>query len=261
MKKQDQYEVVPFPKIRQPVIDSLSRAARMHVTHALLEVDVTEARNRLRKYKNRTGDSLSFTAFLTYCLAQVVDENKILHAYRRGSKLIIYNEVDISVIIEREIADERIPLFPHVVKAANHKSLMEIHEEIRAAQVEDVNSFKMTKWINLYYYLPGFIRALLWEQWLGSPSWRKRLTGTVGISSVGMFGKGPGWGIPVPTYNLNVTVGGISGKPCVIDGQLATREYLCLTVSFNHDTIDGAPMARFMQRYRELIESSCGLQD
>jgi len=261
MKEQDGYTVVPFPKVRQPVVDSLAQAKRMSTIHSLLEVDVTGARNWVREFRKKTGESLSFTAFLTFCLARAVDENKIVHAYRRGSKLIIYDQVDISVVIEREISDERAPIFPHVIKAANQKTLTEIHNEIRAARGEDKDLSRTLPWINRYYYLPAFIRSFLWRRWLGSPAWRKRLTGTVGISAVGMFGRGAGWGIPLPTYTLSITVGGISEKPAVVNGKIETREYLSLTASFDHNVVDGAPAARFTQRLRELIESGYGLHD
>jgi pyruvate/2-oxoglutarate dehydrogenase complex dihydrolipoamide acyltransferase (E2) component len=39
------------------------------------------------------------------------------------------------------------------------------------------------------------------------------------------------------------------------------REYLCLTLSMDHDIILGAPAARFTQRLRELIESGAGLPE
>ena len=261
MKKPNGYTVIPFSKIRQPVVDSLAWAKRMSAVHSLLEVDVTETRKLVRDYRKKIGSPLSFTSFLTFCLARAVDENKTVQAYRSGSKLIIYDAVDISVLIEREISNEKAPVFPHVIKAANQKSLLEIHNEIRAAQGEDKDLSRMSPWINRYSYLPGFIRAILWRIWLGSPTWRKRLTGTVGISAVGMFGKGTGWGIPIPTYNLSITVGGISEKPGVINGEVKIREYCCITASFNHDIIDGAPAARFLQRFRELVESGYGLSD
>ena len=96
---------------------------------------------------------------------------------------------------------------------------------------------------------------------LGSPYWRKRVTGTVAISAIGMFVKGPSLGIPVPTYTLSITVGGIAEKPDVINGQITKREYLSITISFDHNIIDGAPAARFTQRFKDLIESGYGLSD
>jgi pyruvate/2-oxoglutarate dehydrogenase complex dihydrolipoamide acyltransferase (E2) component len=81
----------------------------------------------------------------------------------------------------------------------------------------------------------------------------------VGVTSVGMFGKGAGWGIPITEHTLDLTLGGIAEKPSVVDGQIAIREYLCITVSLDHDLIDGAPAARFAMRLKELIESGYGL--
>jgi pyruvate/2-oxoglutarate dehydrogenase complex dihydrolipoamide acyltransferase (E2) component len=90
---------------------------------------------------------------------------------------------------------------------------------------------------------------------------QKQSWGTVGVTAVGMFGKGAGWGIPTATPTLMITLGGIGEKPWIIDGQIAIREYLSLTVSFDHDIIDGAPAARFTKRLKDLIESGYGLME
>jgi pyruvate/2-oxoglutarate dehydrogenase complex dihydrolipoamide acyltransferase (E2) component len=37
------------------------------------------------------------------------------------------------------------------------------------------------------------------------------------------------------------------------------REYLSVTVTFDHDIVDGAPAARFTQRLTDLIERGYGL--
>ena len=66
---------------------------------------------------------------------------------------------------------------------------------------------------------------------------------------------------PAPPTTLMMTVGGIGEKPGVVDGQIAIREYLSLTISFDHELIDGAPAARFTERLKELIESGYGLGD
>ncbi len=81
------------------------------------------------------------------------------------------------------------------------------------------------------------------------------------MTAVGMFGGGSGWGIPIPAPTLLVTVGGIGEKPGVVAGQIAVREYLSLTVSFDHEIVDGAPAARFTRRLKELIEQGYGLDD
>ena len=171
-QKTDKYEVIPFPRVRQPIVDALRGSKSMSMVHALVEFDITDARDWVRDYRKKTDSPLSFTAFLVFCLARAVDENKLVHAYRKGGKLIVFDEVDVAVQIERDIIEEgKAPIYPHVVKAANRKSLNEIETEISTARVQD--SERITRQTNRYWYLPGLIRTLLWRTWLGSPSWRK----------------------------------------------------------------------------------------
>jgi len=258
MKETRDSQIIPFPAVRLPIVDALHRAKNMSTVHALIELDITDARNRVRDYRRKTDHPLSFTAFLVFCLARAIDENKTVQAYRKGGKLSVFNDVDIAVDIERDIAEEgKAPIYPHVIKAANQKTLSEIHDEISTAKAED--TAYITRWTSRYRYLPGFVRSLLWRTWLGSPYWRKRLTGIVGVSAIGMFGTGSGWGIPISTYSISITVGGISEKPGVVKGQIVIRQYMSVTASFDHDVIDGAPAARFIQRFKELVESGHGL--
>jgi pyruvate/2-oxoglutarate dehydrogenase complex dihydrolipoamide acyltransferase (E2) component len=52
-----------------------------------------------------------------------------------------------------------------------------------------------------------------------------------------------------------VTVGSIVDRPLIIEDKLEAREHLCLTISFNHEIIDGAPAARFISRFSELLRT------
>jgi pyruvate/2-oxoglutarate dehydrogenase complex dihydrolipoamide acyltransferase (E2) component len=84
----------------------------------------------------------------------------------------------------------------------------------------------------------------------------RRMTGTVSVTSVGMFGGGGGFGIGLPTIQtLTVLVGGISRRPWVIDGEIVPRDILDLTVTVDHNVVDGAPAARFVADLRRMIES------
>jgi len=256
-QKRTGYEIVPFPRGRHAIVDSMIQAQRKHVTHALLELDVTEARCYLGQHKARTGESLSFTAFIASCLAKAVDEDKHLHAYRKGrNRLVLFDEVDVSVAVERELGGERMPLLPLVIRRANEKTLREIHDEIKSSQARKVEE---PRGMWLYAALPTFARVLFWRTLNKNPDLMKRLAGTVALSSVGMFGRGAGWGIPLPLYTLTLTVGGIAEKPGVVEGQVQVREYLSLTISVDHDVIDGAPAARFIWRLKKLIERGSGL--
>jgi pyruvate/2-oxoglutarate dehydrogenase complex dihydrolipoamide acyltransferase (E2) component len=261
MKQQHvDYKVVPDPKLRRMEAAAFRSAQHNPMIHGLLEVDVSRARAFLREQKAKTGESLSFTAFLIACLAQAIDEHKAVQAFRKGRKrLILFEEVDVYTLIDRDVAGQEQPL-TYIVRAANRKTVREIHQEIRAAQVQDVE--KELKW---FQFLPDLLfRPFFWVfSWIGRryPQMWKKFVGTVGITSVGMFGKGAGWGIPPAMPTLMITVGGIGEKPILVDGHITLRDYLSLTISFNHDVIDGAPAARFTQRLKDLIESGSGLDD
>jgi pyruvate/2-oxoglutarate dehydrogenase complex dihydrolipoamide acyltransferase (E2) component len=254
------YQVVPYTKVRRLMATEFRLSRHMPFIHGLLEVDVSRARAFLREHKAQTGESLSFTAFLIACLAQTVEEHKAVQAKRFGRKrLILFEDVDVLTYIERGSAGHSLPM-PYIVRAANHKPVREIHHEIRAAQVQD--EAKVAVGFKLVQYLPIFLFSFFLRIVGRDPRQMKKYVGTVALSSVGMFGKGAGWGIPPgDPPSLWVTVGGIGEKPGVVDGQIALRDFLSLTISFDHDIIDGAPAARFTQRLKELIESGYGLDD
>lgn len=263
-KPQNKCEIVPFPKSRRMLAATYPAVRRKSMTHALIEVDVTDARTCLRKYKERTGESLSFTAFIIACVARAVDENKLLNACRKGTKqLVLFDTVDVATAIEREMAGWKQPII-HIIQAANIKSVTDIHRDIRAAQTGEIKqAWKGMEAEPLLEILPMPVIKILWAifWWARGryPSVQTRFGGTVGLTSVGMFGKGGGWALALPYHTLDVAVGGIAEKPGVIHGHIALRAYLYLTLSFDHDIIDGAPAARFMVRLRELIEQGYGL--
>lgn len=250
------YDVVRFPMERMLIVDSMRIANRKRVIQGLLEVDVTKARTYMREHKMRTGETLSFTAFILTCLGRAVDEHKIVHAYRdRRHRLVIFDEVDVTTMIEVELGDQKFP-YAHIVRAANTRDFRGLHDEIRAVQSGQGIRESQDRWgfMRWFLLLPTFLRDLAYHFWLGNPHLVKSTIGTVGLTAVGMFGEGGGWGLYIPIYTVGVMVGGISLKPWVVDGRIEIREILNLTVGFDHDIVDGAPAARFTKRLKELIE-------
>ena len=142
-------QVVPYPKIRRMMAAEFRSSHHIPMIHGLLEVDVSRARAHLREQKAKTGEALSFTAFLIACLAQAVEEHKAVQASRKGRKhLILFDEVDVLTYFERGAAP-----MPYIIRAANHKTVREIHHEIRVAQVQDVA--KAAVGFKLVQFLPS----------------------------------------------------------------------------------------------------------
>jgi pyruvate/2-oxoglutarate dehydrogenase complex dihydrolipoamide acyltransferase (E2) component len=266
------FETRKFPAFRNPTIDTLIWGRKRHHIPILLEIDVTEARNRIRDRQAKTGQRISFTGWVVKCLAQAVSEHKYIHALRKGNKqLVIFDDVDINVVVERAVgekaAGETLPM-PYIIRQANAKNVAEIHAEIRAAQRSPVAAGEVqigsrrTAWITkIGTMLPRFIRDLLfWQPLFRNPERVKRLMGTVGVTSLGMAGQsGLSWGIPIGIHPLIVAVGAIAKRPGVVGDGLVIREYVGLTVLFDHEVTDGAPVARFVRRLQELMASGYGL--
>ena len=248
--------------MRQLIVDSGRFSNRKHNIRGLLEFDVTKVRRFIWEQKERTGETLSFTAFVIACLGRALDESKDIHAYRNWrNQLIIFDEVDVLTYIEVELNGSQFPL-AHVIRAANRRKWREIHDEIRSVQSNPEQSPKARQWksVERFLLLPAFVRDMVFRVINRKPHLWKRYVGTVYLTAVGMFGKGGGWGIGFSAHTLGIILGGISEKPVVINGQIVIRECLDLTAEFDHDLIDGAPAARFLERFRELIESGYGLE-
>ena len=261
MSKKPVYVSEPFTAARRVIVDAGRWGTRRHVIHGLLELDVTPARQILREHKARTGESLSFTGWIVACFAQAIDQDKRAHAYCNWrNRLIVFDEVDVVTMIEAERGGVAIP---HIIRAANHKTFCQIHDEIRAVQARPARSEQRSGGLSRLGLLMPTVARDMFHWWLvKSPMRLKRHAGTCLVTSVGMFGQGSGWGVGfLPLHTLSLTVGGLTEKPGVVAGQIAIREYLDLTISFDHDIVDGAPAARFSQKLKGLIDSGYGLKE
>lgn len=259
------YHVVDLTPWRRVWLNILDLPRPALCMYGLLEVDVTIARKFIAEHQARTGEKLSFTGFLACCLARAVDENKDVQAYRKGYKqIVMFDDVDVGLMVERQIGGTRI-LTGHVVRGANHKTYRKIHQEIRAVQSTPAHpGGEIPAWFRSVMLLPyplfGLVRALIGWAARRDPTIPISMAGTVGITAVGMFGKGhSGWGLESTRHSLDLIVGSVCCKPAVVDGCIQPRQILNLTVVFDHHVIDGAPAARFTQRLVELIESGYGL--
>ncbi len=254
------FEVLPFPPAREIVVDAGYLGAGRHIIYGLLEVDVTRARERRRALAAGEGAGISFTAFLAASFAGAVAAAPQVQAYRdwRG-RLVVFHDVDVVTMIEPAAGAVAIP---HIIRRANQKTVREISDEIRSVQANPRSSAQHGSLIALAPRIPRFLRLLFMHAVKRDPQRFKRMQGTVVLTSVGMFGQGGGWGIGfLPSHTVGLTVGGIARKPGVHEGRVEVREYLNLTLSFDHDIVDGAPAARFAKTLVDLIETAALLPE
>jgi pyruvate/2-oxoglutarate dehydrogenase complex dihydrolipoamide acyltransferase (E2) component len=246
-------ETRPIPASRRAVTAAMRAGRRIAPIHGLVSLDVTEARSRL----DAGPEPLSFTAFVVACVGRAASAHPEVHAYRdwRG-RLVLHHFVDVATIVEVIRSDGSFPL-AHLIRDADVRSVADISAEIRRVKANPVatpSGARLERFPPLLR-LPGAFRVM-YAAMARSPRVR-RIAGTVEVTAVGMFGGGDGFGINVPTVaTLGIVVGGISERAVVVDGSLQVREVLDLTVTVDHNVVDGAPAARFVQDLRDLIESA-----
>jgi pyruvate/2-oxoglutarate dehydrogenase complex dihydrolipoamide acyltransferase (E2) component len=258
--KRSGYRVIPFPAARKVIVDAGRQGSHRHLIHGLLEIDVTRPLEMMHEHETRTGEKLSFTGFIVKCFAQAVSKFPSVQAYRNWrNQLILFEDVDVVTMIETKVGGVALP---HVLRSANQKTFQQIHAEIRSVQTRPAHSTQSGGLVDLAPRLPAFVRDIFYWGLRQNPHWFKQIQGTVIVTAVGMFVKNGGWGFGfLPFHTLGLTVGGITSKPGIVDGTIAIRQYLDLTISLDHDIVDGADAARFARYLSELIESGEVLVD
>ena len=239
---------LPWAHFQEQTSDWLALAQAQHAMHALLEVDVTEVRARIRAQRARMGQPLSFSAYLVACFAQAIAADPRVGAMRHGRrKLLVFGDVDVAMPVESEVEDEAIPV-PLVVRAAQRKSLEDISREIGAGASGPVPYATGRRLMGVWVRLPAWFRRRMLRLLLADARRRKRLTGTALVTTVALPGKGRAWGLANGSnYPLALAVGGVRRAD---DG----RTTVALTLTFDHDTVNGAPAARFVRRFAQLVE-------
>jgi pyruvate/2-oxoglutarate dehydrogenase complex dihydrolipoamide acyltransferase (E2) component len=56
-------------------------------------------------------------------------------------------------------------------------------------------------------------------------------------------------------HTISVLIGGATERPRVVEGEVAVRRILDLSVQIDHRMVDGAPAGRFGATLRELLEN------
>lgn len=263
MSRAGNYQTKPFSKYRKNIELIVSEGWRKHSLHYLVEADVTASMEIIKKHK-KEGKDVSFTAWIIKCLAEALVEHKELNAYRQGrNKIVIFDDVDVAIPVEKTVNGEHIPM-AYIIRRTNEKSIREITEEIRNAQKREGEeqvlmnlSFIERVVIKSPYFIKKLILFLLRKRGVT----KKKHMGTVGVTSIGMFSKFSGWLIPLGgTTSILVAINGITKRPGIFENKIEARDYLHLTITFDHDLADGATISRFISKFVELIENGFQLK-
>ena len=150
------YRAEPLGGNRQMVAASAAVGRESNTIHLMTEVDITGPRRLITEHREHTGERLSLTGYVVACLARTLAEFPRFNSFRRGSRLIVLDDLTISVLFEREIDGENVPE-PVGIQAANRKTYRQLNDKLRAAQQhaeQRLGSASGTEWIR---FIPSFL--------------------------------------------------------------------------------------------------------
>jgi len=247
----------PYPRLRNFILDVMAEGRRKNTINLLFEAEVAPMRRHLAAHARR----VSLTSYIARSLACAVNENRAMHAYRHGkSRLTLFEDIDLAFMVERDIGGASMPV-NYIVRAAQRKPAAAIHAELQAAKQAPLGQGGPMPAIEKFFFeLPRPLRRIVWFFIRRDPAMFKDLVGTVGITSMGMHAQGAALILPITPMTLTLSIGAISRRLVLEDGQPVEREFIQLNLGADHDIIDGAPLMRFSTRFKAMLEAGCALE-
>ena len=212
-------EIIPMVGIRKTTAERLSLSARTapHST-VIMEVDMSSAARIHRETR------LSYTEMLVRAVASALCEHRIMNATLDGDQIKVFEDVNVGVAVAAEKG-----LVVPVIRNTDRKSLTEIASALQM-MVEKTRRGELAK-----------------DDVTG---------GTFTITNLGMFGVDVFIPIINPPETAILGVGRVVEKPVVVNGQVAVRSMMQLSLAYDHRIVDGAPAAQFLQTVKKILETS-----
>lgn len=102
--------------------------------------------------------------------------------------------------------------------------------------------------------LAGALKALAETARAGKTSPAELAGGTFSISNIGVFGVDAGTPILPPGQSGILAVGAVRRQPWEYRGEIALRQVMTLSLSFDHRLVDGAEGARFLKDVADVLQ-------
>jgi pyruvate/2-oxoglutarate dehydrogenase complex dihydrolipoamide acyltransferase (E2) component len=259
------YKIQKFPNSRIATIDVCEIGKRKHHVTGLIELDISKSREKIREHNRKSSNKISFTAWIVSVIGSTIKKYETSSSFlKRKNKLIIFDDINVSIIVEKNLDGQKVPI-PLIIEKANEKSIESISMQINDAKNKKLTNKDIVLQRNtdrlerLYYFLPGFIRRNIWKYLLKHPRLAFREMGNVAITSIGMMGQVKGWFIPISVHPICFGLSSIVKSPTVVEDKIEIREMLNMSILLDHDVIDGAPMARFINDLSKNIENGLNL--
>jgi pyruvate dehydrogenase E2 component (dihydrolipoamide acetyltransferase) len=214
----------PLTPMRRAIADRLCTwlASTAQVT-TTAEADVTALAAELAKPLQNGGQRISYTAAATRACALALAAHPRVAACWNDVELVYPERVDIGIAVSLNDG-----LIVPVVRSADTKDLLTLSREIADLAVRARSA------------------RLAPEESLG---------GVFSISNMGAFQVDAATPLLNPPQTAILGMGRARPRPAVVDGALAVRTLLVLSLTFDHRVLDGVPAATFLTEVIRLLEA------
>ncbi len=216
----------PLTQMRKTIAKRLALSSGP-VPHFYLtvEIDMGEAmalRKRINERFADEGIKVSPNDLIIRAVASALRRHPFVNASWTGEAIRLYDAVHIGVAVAVEEG-----LITPVVRDADRKGVGEIAQEVRelAGRARD--------------------KKLKPEEYTGS---------TFSISNLGMFGIEQFTAVINPPEAAILAVGAVEDRVVAVDGEMAVRPRMHVTLTCDHRVIDGATGAQFLQTLKGYLE-------
>jgi pyruvate dehydrogenase E2 component (dihydrolipoamide acetyltransferase) len=220
------YEDVPLTQIRKMIakrlIASLGPVPHFFIT---TEVDMERAAEAREALNRELGDQgkVSFNDIILKATALALTRHRACNAWFNDTHIRYWNEVHLGMAVAVEDG-----LITPVIRHADLKSLAQLSAEARELAQKARQ------------------RRLRPEEYTGS---------TFSMSNLGMFDIDQFTAVINPPEAGIIAVGTVAQKAVVVDGVVAARRRLRITMSCDHRVIDGATGAAFLRTLKQMLEN------
>ncbi|MEO6656620.1 MAG: pyruvate dehydrogenase complex dihydrolipoamide acetyltransferase [Pyrinomonadaceae bacterium] len=213
-------------KMRQIIASRLAESIGPIPTFYLtIEIEMDDTLELRKQVNASVGEDqkISVNDIVVKAAAMSLIKHPFANASYQDKTIRFYQQADIGVAVA---IDEG--LITPVIRGANLKGFLEI-----SAEIKDLAAKAKAK-------------RLQPEEYTGA---------TFSISNLGMFGIKEFTAIINPPEAGILAVGGAASIPVVRNGEIVVRSMMNVTMSCDHRVIDGATGAKFLQTFKQMLES------
>lgn len=245
------------------------KTAKDPSVYGYLEIDMSEVYAKIEAYEKkhqvRVTPSHIVGRAVTYCMRRRPEINGMLRnhqIYLRDEVALFYQ---VNVPGEPGAKIEKANLAGTVIHQAESLTLAGLARALaqKSTRVKKGEDEEIKRNMNIFHYIPWRLTGLYLDfvSWLiyglnldlrslGVP---KDPFGSVMITNVGSIGVDVAWA-PLVAYSrvpLLLTVGMVSDKPWVVNGEVVVRPVLPIGVTFDHRMIDGIHASQMAKDFKE----------